>query len=64
MELARGYLNPNSSDWKSLPLLTKDMNSEDDENEEPVDEKEEKREEKKTEKTETQSGNKHRRNAK
>ena len=27
MELARGYLNPNSSDWKSLPLLTKDMNT-------------------------------------
>ena len=53
MELARGYLNPNSSHWKSLPLLTKDMNSQDVENEDPIDEKEE-----------TQSGNKHRRNAK
>ena len=42
MELARGCLNPNSSDWKSLPLLTKDMNNEDDENEDPVDEEEEK----------------------
>ena len=51
MELARGYLNPNSSDWKSLPILTKDMNSEDDENEDPIDEEEEKEEDKRTEKT-------------
>ena len=50
MELARGYLNPNSSNWKSLPLLTKDMNSEDDENEDPIDEEEEKEEDKRTEK--------------
>ena len=35
MELARGYLNPNSSEWKSIPLQTKDLNSEDDENEGP-----------------------------
>ena len=49
MELARGYLNPNSSDWKNLPLLTKDMNSEDYENEDPLDEKEEKEEKKRTE---------------
>jgi hypothetical protein len=28
MELARGYQTPNSSDWKSLRLLTKDMDSE------------------------------------
>ena len=62
MELARGYLNPNSSNWKSLPLPTKDMNSEDDENEDPIDEEEEKEEDKRTEKkAETQSGNKHRR---
>ena len=51
MELARGYLNPNSSDWKNLPLLTKDINSEDDENEAPLDEKEEKEEDKRTEKS-------------
>ena len=50
MELARGYLNPNSSNWKSLPILTKDMNSEDDENEDPIDEEEEKEEDKRTEK--------------
>ena len=51
MELARSYLNPNSSDWKSLPLLTKDMNNEDDENEDPIDEEEENEEDKRTEKS-------------
>ena len=51
MELARGYLNPNSSDWKSLPILTKYMNSEDEKNEDPIDEEEEKEEDKRTEKT-------------
>ena len=50
MELARGYLNPNSSNWKSLPLLTKDMDSDDDENEDPIDEEEKKEEDKRTEK--------------
>ena len=50
MELARGYLNPNSSNWKNLPLSTKDMNNDDGENEDLIDEEEEKEEEKKTEK--------------
>jgi len=50
MELARGYLNPNSSNWESLPLLTKNIDSDDDENEDPTDEEEKKEEDKRTEK--------------
>jgi len=45
MELARGYLNPNSSNWKNLPLPTKDMNNDDGENEDHMNEEEEKKEE-------------------
>jgi hypothetical protein len=40
------------------------MNSEDDENEDPIDEEEEKEEDKRTEKAEIQSGNKYRRSTK
>jgi hypothetical protein len=43
MELAGGYLNPNSSYWKSVPLFTKDMNSDDDKNEDHTDEEEKKK---------------------
>ena len=50
MELARGYLNPNSSNWKSVPLFTKDMDNHDDENEDPIDEEKKKEEDKRTEK--------------
>ena len=64
MELARGYLNPNSSEWKSTPLQTKDLNSEDDENEDPVDEKRKNEKKRRLKKTEAQSGNKHRRSTK
>ena len=49
MELARGYLNPNSSNWKSLPLLTKDVDSDDDMKRDPTDEEEKKEEDKRTE---------------
>ena len=43
MELARGYLNPNKSNWKSLPLLTKDIDNDDDENDDTTDEEGKKR---------------------
>ena len=50
MELARGYLNSNTSNWKSLPLFSKDMDSDDDENEDPTDEEEKKEKGERTEK--------------
>ena len=52
MELARGYLNPNFSGWKTLPLQTKDLYSEESENEDLADEKEDEPIEKDPEKNE------------
>ena len=50
MELARGYLNPNFSGWKTIPIQTKDLYNEESESEDPVDEKEDELEKKEPEK--------------
>ena len=46
MELARGYLNPNISGWKTVPPQTKDIHSEESENEDLTDAKEDEPKEK------------------
>ena len=50
MELASGYLNPNLSGWKTLPLQTKDIYSEESENEDLADDKKDEPKEKDPEK--------------
>ena len=52
MELARGYLNPNFSGWKTLPSRTDDIRSEESENEDPANEKEDEPNEKDPKKNE------------
>ena len=46
MELARGYLNPNLSGWKTVPPQSKDIHSEESENEDLTDAKEDEPKEK------------------
>ena len=52
MELARGFLNPNFSGWKTLPSLTKDLYSEENKNKDLTDENEDESKEKDPEKNE------------
>jgi hypothetical protein len=55
MELARGFLNPNFSGWKTLPSLTKDLYSDENKNKDLTDENEDESKEKDPEKNENRT---------